>query len=179
MKIKFYNPKFKINSAITLWTQKEINYNYIYVFFFIISIILFTIFKEYMMFFYLFIIFIIIFITKKYNNKNLVKLENVEFEDRFNVYSEDDLYSRTILTPSFMYRIYDYVNKISKNRKYDFYFKDDYIYINYKIDNNYLEISFFKSLYVNLIDFVEFYQELKNISELASDLKLSFYDKNF
>jgi hypothetical protein len=110
---------------------------------------------------------------------NFLKLENLEFEDTFNIYSEDYLTARSILTPSFMYRIYDYVNKINKNRKYDFYFKDDYIYINHKVNNNYLDVSFFKSLYVNISDYVEFYQELKNISQLASDLKLSFYDKNF
>jgi len=78
-----------------------------------------------------------------------------------------------------MYRIYDYAVKINKKRKYDFHFYWDYIYINYKMPGDYLEVSFYKSLYSNLKDYVEFYIELKNISELANDLKLSFYDKSF
>lgn len=78
-----------------------------------------------------------------------------------------------------MYRIYDYTNKIDKNRKYSLYFKDDYIYIKFDVSSDFLEISAFKSLLKNLTQYVEFYLEMKNISALADDLKLGFYDKNF
>jgi len=62
-----------------------------------------------------------------------VKLENIDFEKEFDVYSEDKIESRVLLTPSFMYRLVDYVNKISRKRIYELFFKDDYIYVKYDI----------------------------------------------
>ena len=62
-------------------------------------------------------------------NKNRVKTENSEFEKKFDVYCTDQVTSRAILTPSFMYKIFDFVNRISKRRIYEFFFIDKTIYI--------------------------------------------------
>lgn len=51
-----------------------------------------------------------------------------------------------------------------------------FIYIKNDIDGEFLEMSFFKSSLKNLQDYAEFYLEIKNILDLATDLKLWFYD---
>jgi len=173
MKIKFNNPKYLIKSRINILNERFIDFLYD---------------NLYMSIFW--IVMMSVWVTIIYNIFKLniivaslliiVKLENIEFEKEFNVYSDDEIETRKILNPAFMYRIYDYVNKVSKNRSYSLFLFKDYIYIYHKIySGSYLEVSFFKSLFSNIKDYVEFYLELKNISELASDLKLSFYDKEF
>ena len=131
--------------------------------------------------------------------KNRVVLENLDFEKEFDVFSEDQIESRKVLTPSFMYRIVDFVNKISRNRVYEMYFNGDEIYIKHDLlkemwpsriikllsflwipftsNKWYLEFSIFKSLFNNLNGYIEFYLELKNITELVRDLNLFYYDQ--
>jgi len=190
MKIKFNNPKYLIKSRINILNERFIDFLYdnLYMSIFWIVMmsvwvtIIYNIFKLNIIVASLLImitIFILFFIKSIIKSKK-VKLENIEFEKEFNVYSDDEIETRKILNPAFMYRIYDYVNKVSKNRSYSLFLFKDYIYIYHKIySGSYLEVSFFKSLFSNIKDYVEFYLELKNISELASDLKLSFYDKEF
>jgi hypothetical protein len=67
--------------------------------------------------------FICYFLFSAFLRRNKVNLENIEFEKKFDVYSDDQVESRAILTPSFMYRILDFVNKISKKRVYELFFK--------------------------------------------------------
>lgn len=182
MKIQFENPKFQIEKSITLFEQWNM---LVWIIFYIITfcILLWLALSFWKIFWVLFWVYIIVLIWiyfyKKNKSKNRVNLENIEFEKEFDVYCDDQILARQILTPAFMYRIYDYVNKINKKRKYSLYMKDDYMYIKHKIEWEFLEISFFKSLFKNLQDYVEYYLEIKNIWELAKDLKLSFYDKWF
>lgn len=139
---------------------------------------------------YIFIIVVLLFsfwvifqIYSYFIWKKRIKLENIDFEKEFDVYSEDKIESRVLLTPSFMYRLVDYVNKISRKRIYELFFKDDYIYVKYDIlktgksSKGYMEFSNSKSIYENLEDYIEFYLEIKNIISLVEDLKLFYYDK--
>jgi len=114
-------------------------------------------------------------IYTKLINKNRVKTENTQFEKEFDVYCEDQVKSREVLTPSFMYRIYDFVNKIDARRVYEFYFSDNSMYIKLNFLNsrktlNYLEVSSKLSIKENMMLFVNFYLELKNVTVLAHDL---------
>ena len=125
---------------------------------------------------------IIWFIYSYIKWKKRVKLENIEFEKEFDVYSEDQIESRKLLTPSFMYRLVDYVNKINKDRVYEMYFHKNIFYVKFNFlrtgwTKNYMEISKWKNVFNNLEDYVEFYLELKNITALTKDLKLFYYDK--
>ncbi|MBS9784258.1 DUF3137 domain-containing protein [Candidatus Gracilibacteria bacterium] len=193
MKIKFHNPKYTIKNAITLFPEKSIFQGIfatgLTIVFFILFLGMFWTFRKEMgdAFYIYFSLIMVVFgstgiftiYTWFKNKKRLVRLENADFEKKFEVYCDDQIESRKVLTPDFMYRIYDYTNKIDKNRKYSLYFKDDYIYIKFDVSSDFLEISAFKSLLKNLTQYVEFYLEMKNISALADDLKLGFYDKNF
>lgn len=134
--------------------------------------------------------FVIYFIYDYFKWDGRVKVENIEFEKEFDVYSDDQIEARKLLTPSFMYRLVDFVNKISRKRVYELYFHENYFYLKYNImstnslvnlnlfwSNNFLEFSSIKSIDKNLEKFVEFYLEMKNITNLSKDLKLFYYDK--
>jgi len=75
------------------------------------------------------IYYLIFLIYNKIINNKRVKLENVDFEKKFDVYCKDQIESRKVLTPDFMYKIVDYVNKISNTRVYEFHFFGNEIYI--------------------------------------------------
>lgn len=122
--------------------------------------------------------------------KNRVRLENIDFEKEFDVYCEDQIESRKLLTPSFMYRLVDFVNKINKKRVYEMYFHWSTFYLKYDILKTnsyknwfkysnywYMEFKSNNSLESNLESLVEFLLEIKNIESLSKDLKLFYYDK--
>lgn len=205
MKIDFKNPKYVLQNAIKL--LEDVNDNFFkkfsvilgiqlailfmlsYVFSFMenggITIILFDYIKNNILIIVVGLIwmyFIIWFIYWYIKWKNRVKLENIEFEKEFDVYCEDQIESRKLLTPSFMYRLVDFVNKISRERTYELYFHKNIFYVKYNILKtnwwkNYMDFSNWKSVFKNLEDYVEFYLELKNIADLTTDLKLFYYDK--
>ena len=124
---------------------------------------------------------VIWFVYSKFLRKNKINLENIEFEKKFDVYDEDQIESRKILTPSFMYRILDFVNKINKNRVYEFFFLWDEFYIKYDLlkswKSSFMEIDFSKWQDYVLRSFLEFYLEIKNITEIAKDLNVFYFDK--
>lgn len=115
-------------------------------------------------------------------NKKRVRTENTQFEKEFDVYCNDQILSRKILTPSFMYRIFDFVNKIDKKRSYEFYFLGSNIFI--KLDlkrmfwNTYMEVLPTISMFNNMKQFINFYIEIKNVVSLAHDLWLEYFDKD-
>jgi hypothetical protein len=80
-----------------------------------------------------------------------------------------------------MYRILDFVNKISKKRVYELFFKWDEIYIKYDLikswKKSFLEIDFFKWKDFILKNCIEFYLEIKNIKEMSKDLNIFYFDK--
>jgi hypothetical protein len=61
-----------------------------------------------------------------------VRLENVEFEKKFDVYCANQIYSRKVLTPEIVYKMYDFSNLIDSSRKYEMMFSGKYVFI--KID---------------------------------------------
>ena len=119
-----------------------------------------------------------------------VKLENREFEKEFDVFSEDQIEARKILTPSFMYRLVDFVNKVHKNRVYEILFVDNTFYIklsflktnklrnsfSYRI-HNFMQFPIGENMKETVEPYVEFYLEIKNILSIVDDLKLFYYDK--
>jgi hypothetical protein len=47
-----------------------------------------------------------------FRKKKKIRTENVEFDKEFNIECEDQIEARKLLTPDFMYRLYDFVNAI-------------------------------------------------------------------
>ncbi|MBT3729349.1 DUF3137 domain-containing protein [bacterium] len=75
--------------------------------------------------------FVIWFIFSYFREKKRIKLENIDFEKEFDVFGDDGIESRKLLTPSFMYRLVDFVNKINHKRVYEMFFHDNYFYLKY------------------------------------------------
>ncbi|EKE29458.1 MAG: hypothetical protein ACD_2C00172G0006 [uncultured bacterium (gcode 4)] len=115
-------------------------------------------------------------------NRNRIKTENSDFEKEFDVYCKDQVVSRTILTPSFMYKIYDFTGKIDNRRIYEFFFVWNSIYVKLNLMGPmripYMEVSASSDLRWNIQKFVEFYIEIKNVTELAKDLWFEYFDKD-
>lgn len=201
-KISFKNPLHKVENSIILKTDKTDNFLkkiaivlliYLISWTFIISVVASIIqdsFKKFfdsiwvnpflpILFFMIFLYILCYYFYERYINTKRVKLENIDFEKKFDVYCKDQIESRKILTSDFMYRILDFSNKINKVRKYEFYFYWSEIYIVRDLMWywSFMEISVFKNLIANVEQLIEFYIELKNASNLAKDLWLYYFDK--
>lgn len=98
-------------------------------------------FHNYFIYFFLFwfSIWIILYFYLKWLNR--IKLENKEFEKFFDVYSENDIEARRLLTPKLMEKLVEFV-KNSKFRWLAFNFIWNEIYIKFNV-RKFLEVSLF------------------------------------
>lgn len=101
-----------------------------------------------------------------------VSLENMDFEKLFNVYSDDQISSRMILTPSIMQRLVDY-NKKTGNY-HSFLFTKNTVYIKMMISRNYMQVDTRKNILQNAQSFLKVYSEMRQVLTLAKDLNF-FY----
>lgn len=118
---------------------------------------------------------VIWFFGKLFAGKKRVTMENVDFEKSFDVLSDDPVESRMFVTPSFMTKLLDFSKKT--NKKYEFYFKGNEVYIKGNLSRDYMEFSLNKNVFANTADYVQFYVEIKNIKDVVKDLWLFYYDK--
>ena len=98
-----------------------------------------------------------------------VKLENVTFEDRFNVYSNSQIEARYILTPKMMRRIIDLEDRFGEN-----------LYLSFRGHNVYVAISESNDMFeASIHDDVSFHQiqrfleEVNSILAIINDLDLN------
>jgi len=79
-----------------------------------------------------------------FSDKDVIKLENVDFDKTFITYGTDQVESRYLLTPAMMERIL----RLNHNSKYSISlsFIQSRIYIGFPLDRNYFEAPIFKSL---------------------------------
>ena len=105
--------------------------------------------------------------------KERVQLEDVEFEKVFEVYSEDQIEGRYLLTPSFMNRLLEYKNK--KRYGIEFFFsnrlnsqENTFMFIHNNKDN--FELSIFKKIEKD--SFYNLIKEIYDALEIIDALKL-------
>lgn len=101
-----------------------------------------------------------------------VKLEDVEFEKIFEVYSNDQVEARYLLTTAFMSRLVDY----TKEKKSSIYviFHSGYIYLFVSYTDDYVDLFEFnvsKTLY-NREVFINMLQDINGILNVVDGLKL-------
>lgn len=111
----------------------------------------------------------------KHLNKNRVKLENIEFEKLFDVKCEDQVTSRMIITPAFMNRIVQFIEKTGN--KYEFIFQSNVMYVKRIISGPYLEAGTEKNMLTNLTGFVQFYTDMREIIQFVYDMNLMYLSK--
>lgn len=108
-------------------------------------------------------------------SKNHVILEDVEFENMFDVYCDDEVASRMILTPAFMDKLVSFVKKTGNT--YSFLFTDNTVYIKRKIDRKYLEVGTKKNMFQNVVWFLDFYLDMREILMLSRDMHFMYLSK--
>ncbi|WP_298514457.1 DUF3137 domain-containing protein [uncultured Kordia sp.] len=98
-----------------------------------------------------------------------VRLEDPEFEDRFNVYSDDQVEARYILTPKMMHRIMELEDRFGTN-----------LYLSFRGHNVYIAIresyDMFEASIHDEVSFVQierFLEEVNSILAIINDLDLN------
>lgn len=109
---------------------------------------------------------------KTFGKKNIVKLEDPEFEKEFIVLGENQVESRYILTPSLMARILDYKRKL--NCELSFSFVENRLYC---IIPNYKDLfePRLKESFLNYDFILESYQPVLLYTSLIEDLNLNTF----
>lgn len=101
---------------------------------------------------------------------DLVKMENVEFEKEFVVYSSDQVEARYILSTKLLQRIIDFKNKTGNKMHVSFI--NSKMYIGISLRKNLFEISYFKSL-LKREPIEEFYKYLDLCIGIVEELDLN------
>ena len=108
-------------------------------------------------------------------NANKIFLEDVNFNKKFDVYCDDEIGSRMILTPAFMQRIIDFTSKTKQ--AYSFLFTNNTVYIKRKIQWKYLEVWTWRDLFKNIQGFVQFFVDMREVLLLSKDLNFLYLSK--
>ena len=106
----------------------------------------------------------------KFSDKELVKMENVEFEKLFAVYSPDQVEARYILTPLMMEKLVEFRNKVGKD-----------IYVSFNNSNVYFAVPFNEDLFepsvwYSVLDpapLAQYYQVIKIMVDIVEQLNLN------
>ena len=115
------------------------------------------------------------FLGKKLQKMNkirgeLISLENTEFESEFAVYSEDQIESRYILTPSLMENILAFKKHTKKNIQLSFI--DSRLYVAVPYSNDLFEPKLFGDI-VDIKYINQYYNDLNLVLELVKTLNLN------
>ncbi len=106
----------------------------------------------------------------KYKNKQLVRLENLEFEKSFVVYAFDQMEARYILTPSFMEEILKIRKKINKSMMLSF--SKNKMYITIRDNEGYVTLNLMKSM-LKSDEAERVYENISHIFEIINLFKLN------
>ena len=120
----------------------------------------------------IFVIAFIIYIYKQRKKMQKANLEDTNFEKQFDVYTQDQIEARYLLTPTFMERLKSLNTSFgTKGIKCSFF--DEYIMFAIPTKKDLFELgSLYKSLSSNkLVE--EFYDELHSIQDMIDHLKLN------
>jgi len=104
-----------------------------------------------------------------------ITLEDVEFEKLFDVYCDDEIGSRMILTPAFMDKMVHFVRKTGNT--YNFLFTNNTVYIKRKIHKSYMEVGTRKNMFENVQGFLDFYIDMREVLLLAKELHFMYLSK--
>ena len=109
-----------------------------------------------------------------YNNElfNKVKLEDLNFDKRFSVYSEDQIEARYLITPAFMERLNN-LRTAFGTKKIKCAFFDDEIVFAISTNKDLFEMGSFHRTLVNKKKVKEFYDEITAIYAMIDHFKLN------
>ena len=117
---------------------------------------------------------------KKSLNLEKVYLEDIKFNDKYNIFSNNQVEARYLITPSFMERIKN-IKNLFMAKTVEFIFKDEYLYLflNYDskfIDNNVyglLELGDICKTAINKRNYKKVFMEIYSLFSLIDYFKLN------
>lgn len=110
-------------------------------------------------------------ISKSLLNTNKIELEDIEFNNMFNTYSDNEIMSRYILSPQLMDRLKS-LKKLKYTKNVHVLFKGKYIYIAIESSKNMFELKTSKSA-LDINNFIEMTSDFLIINTIIEELKLS------
>lgn len=116
-----------------------------------------------------------LFSGSKINKLNRVKLESIEFERRYQAYSNDQIESRALLTPLFMERLTHLKNYFNADKIEASFFKDHAFFALHTKNNVFESYSLWRSG-LDLETYRQFYDEVKAIEDMIKALHLQNKD---
>ena len=102
--------------------------------------------------------------------RELVRLEDPEFEKHFAVYSTDQVAARYILSPGLMRRLSEYKSKTERDILISFRYNRIFVAID--LGKNAFEVNVYRSLY-DFENVREYYQDLRLVIDIIEDLNLN------
>jgi len=97
---------------------------------------------------------------------NKVNLENIDFEKKYDVYCNDQIYARKLITLGFMEKLLNFTNRINKNIAISFKNKNIYMSIEG------IQLIYDKNIFFKKIDFKMISNTVENIFEIIEMIKL-------
>lgn len=103
-------------------------------------------------------------------NSNIVRLENIDFEKEFVVYSDDQIEARYLISPALMERILDFRKKTGHEISISFVNTNLHIAISYS--RNLFEPKVFETI-INYGEIEQYYKDLMFFIEIVEDFNLN------
>jgi len=119
------------------------------------------------------ILWISILVGIEITSKNRVKMENEEFEKIFDVYSENEVEARRLLTPKMMEKLVELVNK-SWKKGWAFTFSWNKIYAKFDVHKDFLEVKGVDDKEWMSI----FLKEIELIKDLVNYINLEYFSED-
>lgn len=111
-----------------------------------------------------------LFFQEKFSSNRLVKLENIDFEKEFVVYSDDQIEARYLISPALMDRILEFRKKTGREIRIAFLNSNIHIAIPYSKDL--FEPTVFKTI-INYDEIEQYYKDLMFFIEIVEDFNLN------
>lgn len=109
--------------------------------------------------------------TKKFNTNNKrIKLEDINFRKRFNVYSEDEVEARYLISPAFMERFLNLTLSFGTKKAKCVFFENKIMFAISTRKNLFEQGNLFKPFSVN--EGIKFFKEFTSILDIIEYFKL-------
>ena len=113
--------------------------------------------------------------------KDKIVLESNEFNRQFNVFCDDQIVARQVLTPNMMATLEKFCNSFSGKRTYNFLFRENKLYVIYNMlassdASTFMAMNSLSNYTKNTQQFENFYREFLGFKKLIQDLNLTYYE---
>ena len=103
---------------------------------------------------------------------NKISLEDIKFNNKYNIFSDDEIKSRYILTPAFMEKLTN-LKIIFKAKNIRCFFQGKEVIVALETNRNLFEMGYLHKSFKNPNAFLNFHKELNTVIDFAQYLKIN------